>query len=78
MSVEYNKDASIPVPRKYLDFEGFWEGADQGKLMVQKCGDCGDFRQFPQPMWHTNIFEGAVVDAPGTRFIQIESPQISV
>jgi len=50
MSVEYNKGESIPVPRKYLDFEGFWTGADQGKLVLQKCADCGEWRHIPKPM----------------------------
>ena len=50
MSVEYNKGESIPVPRKYLDFQGFWEGADQGKLVLQKCADCGEWCQIPKPM----------------------------
>jgi uncharacterized OB-fold protein len=50
MSVEYNKGESIPVPRKYLDFQGFWQGADEGKLVLQKCGGCGTWCHIPQPM----------------------------
>ena len=50
MSLEYNKGESIPVPRKYLDFEGFWTGVDQGKLLLQKCADCGEWRHIPKPM----------------------------
>jgi len=50
MSVEYNKGESIPVPRKYLDFEGFWQGADQGNLVLQKCVDCGAWCHTPKPM----------------------------
>jgi len=50
MGMEYNKGESIPVPRKYLDFEGFWEGVDQGKLVLQKCADCGEWCHIPKPM----------------------------
>ncbi len=80
MSVEYNKDASIPVPRKYLDFQGFWEGADQGKLMLQKCGDCGEFRHIPKPMCpecHSVEKEWTQVSGKGTVYSWVtynESP----
>ena len=50
MSVEYNDYGSMPVPRKYLDFQGFWNGVDQEKLVLQKCGDCGEFCHIPQPI----------------------------
>jgi uncharacterized protein len=50
MSVEYNAAEPIPVPRKYLDFLGFWQGADEGKLVLQKCGGCGAWCHIPQPM----------------------------
>ncbi len=50
MSLGYNKDVSIPVPRKYLDHQGFWQGVDQGKLVLQKCGECGEWCHLPRPM----------------------------
>jgi len=28
----------------------FWEGVDQGRLLAQKCGDCGVLRHPPVPM----------------------------
>jgi hypothetical protein len=33
-----------------LDETFFWEGVDQGKLLVQKCRDCGTLRHPPLPM----------------------------
>jgi len=32
------------------DEDVFWEGAAQGRLLVQKCADCGLFRHPPAPM----------------------------
>jgi uncharacterized OB-fold protein len=32
------------------DDDFFWEGARAGKLLVQKCGDCGLVRHPPAPM----------------------------
>jgi uncharacterized OB-fold protein len=32
------------------DQDFFWNGVDQGKLLCQKCSDCGTVRQPPGPM----------------------------
>lgn len=32
------------------DDDFFWEGVDQGRLLAQKCGDCGTLRHPPVPM----------------------------
>ena len=32
------------------DEDVFWEGAARGRLLVQKCADCGLFRHPPAPM----------------------------
>ena len=50
MSVEYSKDESIPAPIRYIDYEGFWKGVDDHKLMLQKCGACDTWCHLPQPM----------------------------
>ncbi len=50
MSAEYYTGEPIPAPRKYLDFQGFWQGADEGKLILQRCGSCGTWCHIPQPM----------------------------
>ena len=39
-TTEYKK----PLPTLTDDNRPFWEGARQGKLMMQKCGDCGHIR----------------------------------
>jgi uncharacterized OB-fold protein len=41
-TTEYKK----PLPTLNDANRVFWEGANQGKLMMQKCGDCGHIR-FP-------------------------------
>src|ERR1700704_5106076 len=32
------------------DEDFFWEGVDQGKLLAQRCGECGTVRHPPAPM----------------------------
>ncbi len=32
------------------DDDFFWEGVDEGKLLVQSCSDCGKLRHPPRPM----------------------------
>jgi uncharacterized protein len=36
------------MPKRDEDF--FWEGVDQGKLLFQKCAECGTLRHPPAPM----------------------------
>jgi uncharacterized OB-fold protein len=80
MSVEYNKGETIPVPRKYFDFEGFWQGVDQGKLVLQKCSDCGEWCHIPKPMCpncHSVEKEWVPVSGKGTVYSWVtynESP----
>ncbi len=40
----------IPAPVRYLDFEGFWKGIDDGYLAFQKCGSCGAWCHPPTPV----------------------------
>ena len=35
-------------PKRDDDF--FWEGVDQGKLLIQRCSQCGTLRHPPAPM----------------------------
>lgn len=37
-----------PVPRPYQDTAAYWEAASKGRLIIQKCGDCGHFQFFPR------------------------------
>ena len=36
------------MPKRDQDF--FWEGVDRGKLLAQRCDDCGTLRHPPAPM----------------------------
>jgi len=37
-----------PSPDKLTTF--FWEGANQGRLMIQRCDDCGTYIHWPRPV----------------------------
>lgn len=37
-----------PVPTR--DDQFFWDGVAEGRLLLQRCGDCGVVRHPPQPM----------------------------
>lgn len=37
-----------PVPS--VDDQFFWDGAAEGRLLLQRCGECGVVRHPPQPM----------------------------
>jgi uncharacterized OB-fold protein/acyl dehydratase len=43
------KPRRIRSPRGF-DNRWWWEGIDQGKLLIQKCSDCGVLRHPPRPM----------------------------
>lgn len=43
-------DTSLPKPLSSRDFEFFYEGLRDGKLLVQKCSSCGQVRNPPGPM----------------------------
>jgi uncharacterized OB-fold protein len=38
----------LPAPVVNADSRPYWEGARQGKLLLQRCGDCGTLRFFPR------------------------------
>ena len=42
--------SSPPRPKPKLDSvnRAFWTGGAEGKLMIVKCGDCGEFTHPPQ------------------------------
>jgi len=48
-----SSDQSIPQPLSSLDYEFFYEGLRQEKLLVQKCGRCGTVRNPPGPICPT-------------------------
>lgn len=41
-------DAPLPVPTP--DSLPYWEGLRAGKLLLQRCGDCGLVRHYPRPV----------------------------
>ena len=38
-----------PIPAPDRDSEPFWEATKGGKLLIQRCSDCGVLRHPPQP-----------------------------
>ena len=62
--------ARRPRPRVTLDGRFFWEGLEQGKLLIQRCAACDELRHPPGPMcpkchsleWKTS--EGFGIDLP--------------
>ncbi len=38
----------LPAPIVNADSAPYWEGAREGKLLLQRCGDCGTLRFFPR------------------------------
>ena len=42
--------AKRPRPRVTPDGRFFWEGLEQGKLLIQRCACCGELRHPPGPM----------------------------
>lgn len=43
-------EKSIPQPMSNRDYEFFYQGLRDHKLLVQKCGNCGAVRNPPGPM----------------------------
>ena len=42
------KPRPIPTPTNFT--KPFWEGARQGKLLLQRCRACGSFQYYPRPV----------------------------
>jgi uncharacterized protein len=49
--------ATRPIPRQnaYVDTRPFWEGVEQGKLVLQYCTEAKKFQHYPRPV---SIFTG--------------------
>jgi uncharacterized protein len=39
-----------PVPDISNDTRPYWDGLKAGRLMLQRCADCGKVRHYPRPM----------------------------
>jgi uncharacterized OB-fold protein len=59
--------AQRPSPILTEDNHEFWEAADAGRLVAQRCGGCGRLRHPPRPMCpHCHSLEYEVIDLAGT------------
>lgn len=38
----------IPVPRVLPESQAFWSAADEGRLLLKKCNDCGEVHHYPR------------------------------
>ena len=39
-----------PLPDPSPETRPYWDGLAEGRLMLQRCADCGTIRHYPQPM----------------------------
>jgi len=37
-----------PLPRPYQDTQAYWDGAKEGRLLLQQCRDCGKHQFYPR------------------------------
>jgi uncharacterized protein len=57
------------VERHSVDTRPYWEALQQKQLVIQKCGECGKHRHYPQPMCphcHSTAVEWKQVSGNGT------------
>ncbi len=40
----------LPLPAAHVDYNPFWEACREGRLVVQRCAECGWFRHYPRPL----------------------------
>jgi uncharacterized OB-fold protein len=46
-----NADAYLkPVPEPTPESKPYWDGLNEGRLMLQACGACGKLRHYPRPL----------------------------
>jgi uncharacterized OB-fold protein len=38
----------IPAPRTLPESEAYWAAADEGRLLLKKCDDCGQMHHYPR------------------------------
>lgn len=73
--------AKRPAPGVSDDNRFFWEGAKQGKLMIQRCKSCGDLHHPPGPVCpQCHSFEWDAVEASGKgtvySFVVMHYPEV--
>ena len=56
-----------PVPEPSPESRPYWAGLAEGRLMLQRCADCGRVRHYPRPLCDAcHSFEVEWVEASGT------------
>lgn len=73
--------ARRPRPAMTRDTEFFWKGAEQGKLLIQRCAQCGELRHPPGPMCpRCRSLDWAPIEASGRgtiySYVRHHHPQI--
>lgn len=55
-----------PVPERTHESKPYWDGLMAGRLLVQKCGQCGKLRHYPRPLCDACFsFDVAWIEASG-------------
>ena len=56
-----------PVPTPSRDTQAWWDGLNEGRLLIQRCGGCGKLRLYPRPMCDAcHSLEAGWTEAAGT------------
>lgn len=55
-----------PIPERTHESKPYWDGLTQGRLLLQKCGQCGGLRHYPRPLCDAcHSFDVSWVEASG-------------
>ena len=55
-----------PVPEPGRESKPYWDGLNEGRLLIQKCGECGKLRHYPRALCdHCYSFAVEWVEASG-------------
>ena len=44
------QDRKLTPPPLYPESEAFWQAAAQGRLLLKRCADCGEYHWYPRPI----------------------------
>jgi uncharacterized OB-fold protein len=42
------QDRKLPAPPLYPESEPFWQAAAEGRLLLKRCADCGEYHWYPR------------------------------
>lgn len=69
------QDRPLPTPPVYPDNTEFWAAANEGRLLVPKCGSCGKTHWYPRPFCpHCRSDDVSWIEASGKGTIYSVSP----